>query len=92
MNKLFFTLILLVSISITSVAQSRKPAMARKSVKKVKVEAPGYIKNTPSNSQQDKMLKQLEREEKKRYAPKKKPQPKPKSKSSKSSGSVTRER
>ena len=72
MKKLNFTALLFMGMMMCSYAQERKPAMAKGSAKKSNVQAPGYIKGTPSNYSQDKELKRLSDEEKKAYAPKKK--------------------
>ena len=68
-------------------AQDRNPAGAKKSAKKSDVQAPVYIKGTPSNHSQDKQLKQLNAEEKKQYAPK----PKAKTKKPDNKGSVNKQ-
>ncbi|WP_452603158.1 hypothetical protein [Pontimicrobium sp. MEBiC06410] len=76
MKKVFLTVALMLGVVCMSTAQERKPAMAKKSAKKSKVQAQGYIKNQPSNRSQDKQLKEINDSEAKAYAPKTRTKPK----------------
>jgi len=82
MKKLFFTAVFMMALVFSASAQDREPAMAKKPAKKTELQTQGYIKNTPSNTSQEKQLKKLNAEEKKAYAPK------PKAKKPKKKGTV----
>lgn len=65
MKSLLLTSTLLLSVSFAFGQQKEKPA------------AQGYIQGQPSNYQQDKALKELEKQENESYRPQPAPQPEP---------------
>ncbi len=91
MKKLIFTALVIIGMVVSSAAQDRKPAMAKKPSQKTEVQAPGYLPNTASNKQQDRQLKKLNDEDKQAFKPKVKKTIEPKTNQPKPKGEVSKQ-